>query len=338
MLKIAVIGLGDVSKVHLSTIRTNPNVTLVAVCDLDESLNKLVPEVKFYTDYIDMLENEELDCVHICLPHHLHYKVTKACVEKGIHIYLEKPLAHTLEEGLSIVQLEERFPNVKICVSLQNRLNTTFNVLKNEVASGRYGKIVGIKGIVTWFRPKSYYYTKAWRGQKEYAGGGVLINQAIHTLDLIQLLGGEIESIRGKLSNLHDYNLKVEDTAVVNMYFTSGAKGLLVATTANAVDSTIELEVVCEQAQFTIRNDALYQTIRDQDEVKLTEDERLQGDKFYYGAGHHKLINQFYHCILEKKSDYIHAKDALISLRIIDAIEKSSIKEKEIKMASKIRN
>ncbi|MEI3605226.1 Gfo/Idh/MocA family oxidoreductase [Pseudogracilibacillus sp. SE30717A] len=338
MLKIAVIGLGDVSKVHLSTIRSNPDVTLVAVCDLDESLNKLVSGVKFYTNYKEMLENERLDCVHICLPHHLHYEVTKACAEKGIHIYLEKPLAHTMEEGLSIVRLEERLPDVKICVSLQNRLNDTFRVLENEVTSGRYGKIIGIKGIVTWFRPKSYYYTKAWRGQKEYAGGGVLINQAIHTLDLIQLLGGEIESIRGKLSNLHDYNLNVEDTAVVNMYFTSGAKGLIVATTANAIDSSIELEVVCEQAQFTIRNEALYKYTADEGEVKLIEDEQFQGEKFYYGAGHHKLINQFYQCILKEKSSYIHAKDAFISLRIIDAIEKSSIEDKEIILAEKISN
>lgn len=132
MLKIAVIGLGDVSKVHLSSIQSNPNATLIAVSDIDESLHTVVSGVAFYTDYKKMLEREELDCVHICLPHHLHYEATKACVEKGIHVYLEKPLAHTIEEGRAIVKLEEQYPDVKVCVSLQNRLNDTFRVLEEN--------------------------------------------------------------------------------------------------------------------------------------------------------------------------------------------------------------
>lgn len=338
MLKIAVIGLGDVSKVHLSSIQSNPNATLIAVSDIDESLHTVVSGVAFYTDYKKMLEREELDCVHICLPHHLHYEATKACVEKGIHVYLEKPLAHTIEEGRAIVKLEEQYPDVKVCVSLQNRLNDTFRVLEEELRSARYGDIIGIKGIVTWFRPKSYYHTKAWRGQKKYAGGGVLINQAIHTLDLIQLIGGEIESIRGKMSQLHDYNIDVEDTAVVNVRFVNGTKGLMIATTTNAVDSSIELEVICDHATFMIRKETLYKSTIDEGENKLVADEQLQGEKFYYGSSHQKLINQFYQSVLEDNSNYIHAKEAIISLRMIDIIEKSSLEGKRFKLTDKINN
>src|SRR5690625_4743747 len=88
MLNIAVIGLGDVSKVHLSAIQENPHAKLVAVCDIDEAKNTIT-EATFYTNYKEMLAKEDLDCVHICLPHHLHYTVTKACVEKGVHVFQE---------------------------------------------------------------------------------------------------------------------------------------------------------------------------------------------------------------------------------------------------------
>ena len=223
MLRIAVIGLGDISNIHLSVIKANPHVTLVAVCDIDEHLRDVVPDATFYTNYEDMLDQEELDCVHICLPHYLHYEATKACVRRGVHVLQEKPLALNLEESLALLRLEEEFEDVKICICFQNRYNETFEKLREMVASGKYGEIKGIKGIVTWFRPKSYYESKTWRGKMKFAGGGVMINQSIHTLDLMQLLGGEIESIRGSIDHLADYDIEVEDTATAHMKFSSGA-------------------------------------------------------------------------------------------------------------------
>ena len=91
------------------------------------------------------------------------------------------------------MRLEEEHPNVKICICFQNRYNETFEALQEIVESGKYGKVIGVKGLVTWFRPKDYYDVKPWRGMMAYAGGGVLINQSIHTLDLMHLLGGEIK-------------------------------------------------------------------------------------------------------------------------------------------------
>ncbi|MEM5593934.1 Gfo/Idh/MocA family oxidoreductase [Niallia circulans] len=118
-----------------------------------------------------MLEKETLDCVHICLPHYLHYPVTKACVEKGIHVLQEKPLALHTEEGLELLKLEEDNKQVKIAICFQNRLNETVEKLRQIIAENKYGKIVGIKGIVTWARTKSYYDNKPWRGKLDLAGG-----------------------------------------------------------------------------------------------------------------------------------------------------------------------
>jgi predicted dehydrogenase len=332
MLNVAVFGLGDISQIHILAIQANPNVKLVAVCDIDQTLKNTVPSVPFYSNYLDLLENETVDCVHNCLPHFLHYPVTKACIEKGVHVFLEKPLGLNTGEGLALVKLEEGNKNVKLCVCLQNRYNESFEKLQEVVAEGPFGKLTGLKGLVTWFRPKAYYDAKPWRGKMEYAGGGVMINQALHTLDLMQLLGGEIESINGSIFQLLDYGIEVEDTATANILFENGATGLFYATNANSENSSVELEAVFERGRFTIKNSKLMITNEDGMTEEIVEDTKLPGAKFYYGASHAKLINHFYCCITNDTHDYVHAKDALASITMIDAIRKSSEEKRTIKL------
>lgn len=333
MLKIAVIGLGDISSIHLSAIQANPTAELVAVCDIDETRRKSVEGVNFYTEYQEMLEKETLDCVHICLPHYLHYPVTKACVEKGIHVLQEKPLALHTEEGLELLKLEEDNKQVKIAICFQNRLNETVEKLRQVIAENKYGKIVGIKGIVTWARSKSYYDNKLWRGKLDLAGGGVMINQAIHTLDLMQLFGGEIATIRGTVDQLLDYGIETEDTAAARIEFKNGINGFFFATNANGNNSSVELQIVCENQKLTIKDNRLTMLDENGGKVVIEEDTKLYGSKFYYGASHKKLIDGFYACILENSQDYIHAKDALPSLQMIDAIIQSSKLKREITIA-----
>lgn len=332
MLKVAVIGLGDISQIHIPAILNSPNAELVAVCDTNEALSKTVEDVNFYTDFIEMLEKEELDCVHICLPHHLHYTVTKACVEKGVNVFLEKPLARSAEEGMFLVDLAETRKDLKICVSLQNRLNESFIKLKEIVDSGELGKVTGVKGLVTWFRPKSYYDVKPWRGIMKYAGGGVMINQSIHTLDLMQLIGGEIETIRGSMDQLVDYGYEVEDTAVANIKFKNGATGLFFATITYATNSSVEFQVILEKGKLTIKDSVLSITNSEGVKERLIEDSKLPGSKFYYGASHDTLINQFYHAIINDTEDYIHVQDAQKSMEMISAIRRSSEVKVPIKM------
>ncbi|MEH7306592.1 Gfo/Idh/MocA family protein [Neobacillus drentensis] len=332
MLKVAVIGLGDISKIHIPAIQANPNAELVAVCDNNESLKDTVPGVNFYTDYHEMLEKENLDVVHNCLPHYLHYPVTKDCVEKGVHVFQEKPLGINAEEGQALVHLEDKHCDVKIGVCLQNRYNESFEMLKDIVDGGEYGKVIGVKGLVAWFRSKEYYEAKPWRGQKKYAGGGTMINQALHTLDLMQLVGGKIDSIRGSVDQLLDYGIDVEDTATAHIHFANGAKGLFFSTNGNAVNSSVELQVIFEKGKFTIKDSILTRVNEEGKKEELVEDAKLPGSKFYYGASHAKTINQFYYCILQDSLDYLHAKDALVSMQMIDAILLSSETKQKIKM------
>jgi len=329
MLKVAVIGLGDISNIHIPTIRNNPDAQLVAICDIDQSKSFGI-ESNFYSDYEEMLEEEILDCVHICLPHHLHYPVVKACVEKGLHVFLEKPLSHNLETAKKIVQLEAAHPDVKMCICYQNRMNDTFETLYNIVENGEYGAVTGVKGLVAWHRPATYYDEKPWRGKMAYAGGGVMINQAIHTLDLMQLIGGEIQSIKGSIDHLSDYGIEVEDTATAKISFKNGFTGLFFSTVVNANNSSVDFQVTFEKATFTIKDSILTKVDAHGEKTVIIEDQKLPGSKFYYGASHARLINRFYEAVQTKTDDYIHVKEGLMAMKMIDAIRTSSRKHETI--------
>ncbi|MDW8564985.1 Gfo/Idh/MocA family protein [Staphylococcus shinii] len=324
MLKVGVVGLGDISQIHIHAIQQNPKAELIAVCDEDASLKNKAPYGNFYNDLNSMLDSEMLDCVHICLPHHLHVSATTTCVKKGVHVLQEKPLAINAKEGLELVTLKRQYPKTKIGICFQNRYNDTFQTLQHIVRSGQYGEVIGVKGLVTWFRPESYYTEKPWRGQMALAGGGVLINQSIHTLDLMQLLCGDIASIKGTVSQLLDYNIEVEDTASAHIKFANNANGMFFATNANFGNSSVELQVIFENEKLTIKDNILTRMNKQGYKIQIEEDEKLAGDKSYYGPSHSKLINQFYNCIIEDTDDYIEPRDALASIAMIDAIQKSS--------------
>lgn len=329
-LRIGIIGLGDVSSVHINAIGLSDKAKLVAVCDIDESKNNLVEGINFYTDYNEMIEKENLDCVHICLPHYLHYPVTKSITSKNINVLLEKPLCLNVEEVEKFNELDKE-TDANICICLQNRYNHTVKTLLDIVKSKQYGDIKAIKGILAWSRPKSYYTDKPWRGKMKYSGGGVMINQAIHTIDLIQLLGGEVESIKGNISNLLDYDIEVEDTAMANITFKNGARGIFVSTVAYADNSSVEIEVIFDNAKFIIKDSVLYKYKNGTQEI-VAKDKLFEGAKHYYGSSHMELINEYYNALLNNTDDYIKVSDASNSMRIIDSIRKSSMEENLVNM------
>ncbi|OEK60132.1 lipopolysaccharide biosynthesis protein [Staphylococcus equorum] len=334
MLKIGIVGLGDIAQVHIQAIDDNPEAQLVAVCDENELLKNKVPNTHFYKELNEMLDSEALDCVHICLPHYLHLSATATCVEKGVHVLQEKPLAINAKEGLELVKLERKYPKIKIGICFQNRYNDTFQTLQKIVESSEYGNVIGVKGLVTWFRPEAYYTEKPWRGKMDAAGGGVLINQAIHTLDLMQLLCGKVTSIKGNVSQLLDYDIEVEDTAAAHIAFENKANGMFFATNASIGNSSVELQVIFENEKFTIKDNILTRVNEDGYKKQVIEDAKAPKTKSYYGPSHGKLINQFYDCLHNDTQNYVHAQDALASIAMIDAIQMSSESKQTVTFTS----
>lgn len=333
LLRVAIIGLGTISYIHQLGIEQSERGELVAVCDTNPATQHDYAELPFYEDYEDMLEKENLDVVHICLPHDLHAPIAEKCVEHGVHVFLEKPLSLSYEEGVNLSEVASKC-DYKVGVSFQNRYNRTteelMDILENRPTS-EIGKIKAVKGIVTWFRPESYYEAQPWRGELDRAGGGTIINQSIHTLDLMQLFAGKVESGQGKLMNLTDHDIEVEDTAVANYEFEDNISGMYFATNGYAVNSPVEIEVTTEKRRFVIRDYKLYEYKINNDDPKLiTEDDIFDGTKSYYGQGHLLAIQSFYKAITEDTDDYITIEDALGSMLMIDLLRKSSKTNKKV--------
>lgn len=333
MLRVAMIGLGTISYIHQLGIEESKIGELVAVSDINPATRHDYAGLPFYEDYEEMLEKENLDVIHICLPHDLHAPIAQRCIEHGVHVFLEKPVSLTYKEGRDLSEAASK-SDYKVGVCFQNRYNRTteklLDILNNRPQS-EVGKVKSVKGVVAWFRPESYYQAQSWRGEAGRAGGGTIINQSIHTLDLMHLFAGNPTSCNGKLLNLTDYAIEVEDTAIANYEFDSEATGFYMATNANAINSPVELEVVTERRRFVIDNYKLYEyKINQDDSVLITSDEIFKSTKSYYGQGHQLAIKTFYQAVVDNTDDYITIDDALGSMLMIDLLKESSVRDEKI--------
>jgi predicted dehydrogenase len=324
MKKAVVIGMGVISSIHIAAILNNPKITLVGVCDIVEEKREKAPEgVPFFTDYKEMIEQVKPDVAHICLPHDLHVPVAEAVASMGVHVFCEKPMALNAQQGREFVEFEAAHPQIHMGICLQNRFNESVEKLKSFIDSGVYGKVLGTKGIVPWYREKSYYDAQPWRGSWKRAGGGCMINQAVHTLDLLYYLGGEVKEVKASVTQLLDYGVEVEDTVAARLTYANGAHGLFLGTIANFKNESVQISVQLEKAEFLIMDNILYRILEDGTKEKIEEDAKLPGTKFYYGASHGKLIGIFYEALEKDTQEYLHVRDALMSIRLIDAIQAS---------------
>ncbi|MGN0977173.1 MAG: Gfo/Idh/MocA family protein [Faecousia sp.] len=331
MIRAAIIGLGDISFVHLDGILSNPEIRLVGACDLKEELKSRVPEgTPFYTDYKQMVQEVKPDVVHNCLPHYLHYPVTKELVEMGVNVFCEKPVALNVAQAEEFAALEAAHPEVKIGICLQNRMNETTEALKAIIDSGEYGKITGIRGFVPWYRAPEYYSVKPWRGTWQYAGGGSMINQSLHTLDLMYFLGGDVSKIHAVVGQTNDYGIEVEGDVIARMEYACGARGLFFATNNNWTNESVQIRVAMEKGVFHIEDNTLYKINKDSSREVVCKAPVLEGIKFYYGASHTRMIERFRKAVESGSDDYIHVKDAVMVIRLMETIFRSAKEDKLI--------
>lgn len=322
MLKAAVAGLGAISHVHLDTIARTPNAELVAVCDCKPEKKDVVQDVPFYTDLETMLDVEKPDVLHICLPHHLHVLVAKMAAARGIHVFMEKPPALDCEELKQLYDLEEK-TGVKLGICLQNRYNNTTQEMKRQLESGEAGAIRGCKAVLTWNRPIGYYEKDPWRGKWNEAGGGVMLSQAIHTLDLMTVFCGNPVTVSGKVGNLSLPQIGVEDSAMAQIEFENQVRGLFYGSVGYTRDAAIELEIACERAVYRITDGKLWQ-IQETEQVLLAQDTPVRSGKSYYGSGHLEAVRRFYRAVEDNTRDYITVQESRACMELIDGVNRSS--------------
>lgn len=322
MLRIGVIGCGVISSVHIPIIVNNNNTRLVSICDIDTDKLKGLEEklkCKGYEDYKTMIEEENLDVVHICTPHYLHKEMIIYALEKGVNVLCEKPVVMNMKEASQVEKVLEK-NTAKLGVVLQNRLNPTSITLKKYIDEKTLGEIKGIRAFVNWYRPADYYKKSDWRGKYETEGGGVLINQAIHTLDLMQWLGGEIDWIEGSHNTrlLRDY-IEVEDTAEATLKYSNGAIGLFYATNCYVDNSPVEIEVLFEKGALRLINNTLYLQTKKSFEL-LAEEKVTESVKNYFGVSHGELIQNFYNAVLNDTENYVSFNEGIKVLKLIEKI------------------
>ena len=318
----AVIGCGDVSSVHLAALATMPDVRLIAVCDVDPERRDTAANaygVPGFSTHTELLETARPDVVHIATPHDQHVTVALDALAADVNVILEKPLAHTREDGQRIVVAAERNAS-KIAVCFQNRYNTPVRFVRERLESGELGRIQGASATVIWKRTAEYYRDRPWRGKWSTSGGGLLMNQAIHTIDLVQWLVGDVTRVRGGVATRFlDGAIEVEDTADLVLEHVGGARSVFYATLAAVVNEPVTIEVITDRATISLRGDA---TIHYDDGrvVTVAEPRVASGERAYWGTSHEALIRDFYDRLDDPEPFWLSPREAEKSLGIIQDV------------------
>lgn len=322
-LRGAIVGCGDVSIVHAEALHAIPGVELAAVVDTDPARLARATQhtgVPGYSSIERLLDAGGIDVVHVTTPHDQHAPVTLACLEAGVHVLQEKPLAHTLATGESIRGASNAHPRTKVGICFQNRYNTSSVELKRLLDSGALGEIRGAVAHVIWTRTADYYQAAPWRGQWATSGGGLLINQAIHTLDLVSWLLGEPRTITGAATQRKFSGIsEVEDTAEALFTHPGGFTTSWYATLTAPTHRPVEIEVVAENGTATIR-DGLTVRWNDGHEERYPERRAATGGRTYWGVSHELLIADFYARLPDPEPFWIGPSEALSALRMLTTI------------------
>lgn len=317
-LKVGVIGCGSISVMHLDSTVILDEAELVAVCDIKPERAKAAAEkygVTAYTDYHEMFRKEELDVVHICLPHYLHTVVAEEAFKAGLHVLSEKPMSIKYEDALHAVELAEEC-GVKYGVIFQSRYNAPSVLVKKRILDGTLGAVKCGRTVLTWHKPDDYYALSDWKGTWDKEGGGVIIDQAIHSIDLANwMIDSTPAEIQSSLHNRNHKTMLVEDSAEGLIKYENGAVLSFFAMNNYLVDEPIEIRLVCENGKATFNyvdakieyNDGRVETIENIPDNIAS----YSGGKDYWGRKHATQIKQFYRSVLGLEELEISGREAL---------------------------
>ena len=331
-MKISLIGCGGIARVHAQVIAESGH-TFLSCCDEKAAQAEAFAQqygCKPYASMRALLDAERPDVVHICTPHYTHVPLALYALKRDIHVVLEKPAASFTADIDVLLQAADR-SNAQTAVCFQNRYNQSSQHAKTLLDSGSLGKITGARAFVSWSRRGGYYTDSDWRGSLNTEGASVLINQSIHTMDLMQwLIGGEPVAIEGSTANRTLKGvINTEDTAEACLTFDDNVTAIFHATVGYRSDAEITVEILCENATLAITGDNV--SIRHQDGTVETPSlsQTAQGlGKSYWGSGHKAIITDFYEHIASGKKFPLDAHEGCKALRTcFDIIESGKRRE-----------
>lgn len=329
---IAVIGCGAISKNHGKAILESPDAQILYCVDAD--MEKAVGFSEKFggipkTDYNEVISDPRVDIVHICTPHNTHAQLSIKAMERGKHVFCEKPMAILPEEAEKMIAAAKKNQRY-LGVCFQNRMNQTTIMAKETIDSGKYGQILSVMARVAWDRHGKYYSDSPWRGRYATEGGGVIINQAIHTIDLLDYLCGgvrKVTAIAAKLRDTEDY--EVDDSCMANFELSNGSTAVAHFTNCYTTGKLCQLEINCEKARIIVEQQRIQ--IIENEKINDVQCDVIEGEKSEWGVSHGRLIQHFYDCIRDQKPFFIDGQSAINAILIVDAIKRSNGKPIEIK-------
>jgi UDP-N-acetyl-2-amino-2-deoxyglucuronate dehydrogenase len=338
MLKFALVGCGRISKRHSELLGYGQieNTCLSAVCDIDLGKAKELGNrfgIPYYTDMDEMMSKEEVDVVSVLTESGYHAEHVIRLSQYGKHIVVEKPMALTIDDADRMIEACDT-NKCRLFVVKQNRFNVPVVKLKSALEEGRLGKLFLGTVRVRWCRDQSYYDQASWRGTWAM-DGGVLTNQASHHVDLLQYMLGPVESVHAKgLTALAD--IEAEDTAVVILKFTSGALGVIEATTAiRPKDLEGSLSILGEMGSVEIGGFAVNKMLHWNFQEPLDEDKDVMemysvNPPNVYGFGHQAYYESVVKSIREHSQHMVDGMQGRKSVELISAIYESIETKKEV--------
>ena len=339
-LKFGLIGCGRIASKHAQLLSGLEGAKLACVCDIkEERAAKFSKEynVPYYTDYQQMLREEDVDVVNILTPSGLHAKHAIDVARQKKHLVVEKPMTLTLEDADEMIRVCAE-NKVKLFVVKQNRYNLAIKKLKEAVESGRFGKFVMATVRVRWCRTQDYYNQDDWRGSWAY-DGGVFANQASHHIDMLLWMMGEVESVFAKAST-RLVNIEAEDTGVALLKFKNGALGIIEATTATRpkdIEGSISIlgeNGIVEIGSFAMNETKIWNfkdTIADDKDVFT---KYKQNPPNAYGFGHIEFLKDVIKSINKNNKIMVDGLEGKKALELINAIYKSVETGKEVFLGS----
>lgn len=328
---VAIVGAKGIGQTHAQAVREIEEAKLVAVHDIIEERAKMLAEkyeADWYTDYDKMLEREDIHMVCICTPSGLHADLGIKAARAGKHVLVEKPMDVTLEKCDALIE-EARKNKVKLGGIFQHRFAENSQLAKKIVQSGKLGTIVLGDMNMKWYRSQAYYDSDDWRGTWALDGGGCLMNQGVHYVDLLQWIMGPIEWIQAETATLA-HNIEVEDTAVAIVKFKNGALGVIEGTTSAYPGVHARIEIAGYQGSLIWQDDNIvFLKIEGEEEEMLQKEEA----KVAWGASdprmiptglHTRNIYDFVRAIIEDREPFINGEEARKAVEIVLAVYKSA--------------
>ncbi len=332
-IKYAIVGCGRIAWNHLDGIEKSNSSVLVAVCDIDGAKARETGEkygVNWYTDQQTMLDSEKIDVCCILTPSGLHAQCGIIAAKNKVHILCEKPMDVTRENMQSLIDAC-RENGVKLGCIFQRRTFGAAIALKKAIEEGKFGKLTLCDAYLKYYRDQEYYDSGDWRGTWELDGGGALMNQGIHGVDMIDWITGGIQSVYARCERLH-WKTEVEDTAVILVRYKNGAMGVIECATTVYPGMDTLFTVGGTEGFAEIGNNGFYQWKMKDESIPQPETTGSMGglNCTYTDNLHAYQIEDMSRAILDDRDPMVTGEDAMRSVGIILAIYESARTGKEV--------